>query len=179
MDEVRPMNVSEGLFAIFVYLLAFWSGAVFLSILTSTMTQLYLMSNNQKQQLAQLRQFLSQNGISKRLALRVNRNAQHALTEQTRSMPEVQVEVIFLISQPLRVDIHFEMFSPKLAGHFFFAGYINDCPHVMRKVCHVAMEISTLFHSQDVLFSAGEMPAAPQMYIVKNGSLEYADMHEE
>merc|ERR1712176_1033009 len=42
MDEVQPKNLYESVFATSVYLAAFWFGAVFLSMLTSSMTQLYI-----------------------------------------------------------------------------------------------------------------------------------------
>merc|ERR1719163_2053598 len=102
MDEVTPHSLGEHFFAIVVYLCAFWSGAVFLSILTSSMTQWYIVGSQQAQQVVTLRRYLSQNGISKKLALRVQRNAQHSLAEQQRTMPEASVSLIGQVSEPLR-----------------------------------------------------------------------------
>merc|ERR1719324_249054 len=93
MDEITPHSMGENIYAIFCYLGAFWSGAVFLSILTSSMTQWYIIGSQQSQQLTTLRRYLSQNGISKKLALRVQRNAQHSIAEQQRTMPEQAVSL--------------------------------------------------------------------------------------
>merc|ERR1712050_211768 len=69
MDEVTPQSFSEHVFSALVYLTAFWSGTVFLSILTSNMTQLYLMGNQTNQQLNIIKRYLTLNGVSKGLAL--------------------------------------------------------------------------------------------------------------
>lgn len=172
MDEVTPKNLSENIYAIFVYLTAFWSGAVFLSILTSSMTQWYIIGSQQSQQLTVLRRYLSQNGISKKLALRVQRNAQHAMAEQQRAMPEAAVGLITKVSEPLKIELHFEMYAPNLAIHPFFHRYIEECPHVMRKVCHSAMQMSTV-STGDIIFNVGEIPAEPKMYIISRGKLDY------
>merc|ERR1719450_1057199 len=140
MDEVTPKSLGEHVFAVIVYLTAFWSGAVFVSILTSSMTQWYIIGSQQAQQLTVLRRYLSQNGISKKLALRVQRNAKHALAEQQKHMPESAVCLIKQVSEPLRVELHFEMYNPMLSVHPFFARYVEECPHVVRKVCHTAMQ---------------------------------------
>jgi len=172
MDEVHPVSMIENVYAIVVFLFAFWSGAVFLSILTSSMTQFYIIGSQTSQQLVTLRQYLAQNRISNKLALRVTRNAQHAMAEQQRSMPEAGVLLIKKVSEPLRVELHFEMFSPMLCVHPFFARYIVECPHVVRKVCHQAMEKAAVSVG-DIIFNVGEIPAKPKMFIVTMGQLRY------
>merc|ERR1740130_1718292 len=102
------------MYAIVVYLMAFWSGAVFIGILTSSMTQWYLEGSQMAQQQVQLRRYLSQNGISKNLALRVRRNAQHSLAEAVKTTPEESVELMKQVSEPLHVELHFEMYSPTI-----------------------------------------------------------------
>jgi len=46
-DEIVPQNTNERVYAIFVYLLAFVMAAVFVSSLTSSMTQLHLLASCQ------------------------------------------------------------------------------------------------------------------------------------
>jgi len=178
MDEVTPKSFEESVYALIVFLVSYWSGAVFLSVLTSSMTQLYIGGSKNAQQLSVLRRFVLQNHVSKKLALRVQRNAQHAMKEHQRSLPENKVELLKLVSEPLRVEVHFEMFSPVLSKHPFFARYIEECPHVMRKVCHSACQISQM-SAGDVIFSTGEIPARPMFYIIDDGSLEYVSLTGE
>lgn len=172
MDEVTPRTLNEGVYAIFIYLVSYWSGAVFLSILTSSMTQLYLIGSQQSQALTVLRRYLTAHGITKKLMLRVQRNAQHALTEKQKSMPEVAVDMLALASESLRKEVHFEMFAPLLGQHPFFKVYIDEKPDVMRKVCHSAMSIMAITVG-DVIFTLGETDTQPKMLFLNRGRLLY------
>lgn len=170
MDEVTPKSMSEHLYAAAVYLTAFWSGTVFLSILTSHMTQLYIMGNQQNQQLNIMRRYLSSNGISKGLALRVTRNAQHAMKMRQRSTPEAAVGLADLVSEPLRIELHFEMYFPLLGNHAFFEEYYKQAPHVVRKICHGAMSRDSNSMG-DIIFHYGEH--SETMMILKVGVMKY------
>jgi len=171
MDEVTPKSLTEHFFGAAVYLTAFWSGTVFLSILTSHMTQLYILGNQQHQQLNIMRRYLSSNGISKGLALRVTRNAQHAMKLRQKSTPESAVGLSELVSEPLRIELHFEMYFPLLGHHTFFLDYFLHSPHVVRKICHAAMSVSSNSIG-DVLFHFGE--ASSKMMILRQGCLRYS-----
>jgi len=172
MDEVTPEHYLERLFAIAAFLLGFVVAAWFVSSLTSSMTQLNIIGSDKTQQLSALRVYLNQNGITHKLALRVQRNAQHALVEQQRAMPESNVELLQLVSIPLQVEIHLQMYTPHLSNHPFFYEYIEVVPQVMRKVCHMGAQISSI-SAGDVVFSAGEIPSEPKMYVVISGMLAY------
>jgi len=172
MDEVTPKSFAENIFASLVYVMSFWSGAVFLSILTSSMTQLYLLGSQNAQHLTTLRRYLSQHKISKTLALRVSRNAQHAMLEAQKHLPEAKVQLMGLVSEPLRVEMHSEMYSPVLSVHPFFVKYMEHAPPVMRKVCHSAMSLISVSEG-DVIFNFGETPTKPKMLLVNKGTLSY------
>lgn len=172
MDEIKAVTFEERVFNVVVFLLGFMLAAVAVSALTSSMTQLHILCSRSSVQLASLRQYLGQNGISNRLSLRVQRNARHAMYENERLMQEDKVSLLSLVSEPLRVEIHFEMYSPVFKVHPFFDQYIRMYPQVMDKVCHLA--ISTLLVSQgDVIFCEGEIPSQPCMYMTCNGMFEY------
>jgi hypothetical protein len=170
MDEVTPISLSEHMFAAVCFISCFWSGTVFLSILTSHMTQLYILGNQQSQQLNVMRRYLTVNGISKGLALRVTRNAQHAMKMRQRETPESAVGLVDLVSEPLRVELHFEMYFPVLGHHPFFAEYNKQAPHVVRKICHSALSTTTNHHG-DIIFHFGE--SCDRMRMLKSGQLKY------
>jgi hypothetical protein len=110
--------------------------------------------------------------------MRVQRNALHAISEQQRLMGEKNVEYLHVISEPLRVELHFEMYSPVVEVHPFFLEYTCQCQVVMQKVCHEAM--STLLVSrEDIIFSNGEISDKPQMYIICNGEFDYNSIFEQ
>merc|ERR1712150_228697 len=115
------------------------------------------MGSHEERQLNTLQRFMRQNNISDKLSLRVQRNASHAITEQQRLMPEHDVELLRMVSDPLRVELHFEMYMPVLELHPFFREYVKRCPQVMRKVCHTSMS-SLLVSAGDVIFNCGEKP---------------------
>merc|ERR1719456_1741114 len=88
MDEVTPTNIEENVYALIIFFAAYWCGAIFLSILTSSMTEFCLQGTQQRQKLTSLRHYLSVNGISNKLTVRVNRNASHAIAMKERTEPQ-------------------------------------------------------------------------------------------
>jgi len=178
MDEVRPHNTGERVYAIAAFLLCFTVAAVTVSRLTASMTQLHMLTSHQSRQLSVLRKYLSQNGISDRLALRVQRNVKHALAEKQRRLPESHIELLPEVSEPLMMDIHFEMNAAVLSVHPFFSRLCWVYPQTMRKVCHRAVSKSSI-SSGDVIFSTGEVPECPKLYIITEGTFEYAHVNGE
>jgi hypothetical protein len=134
------------------------------------MTQLFFLTNQESKQLSAMKRYLRQNAITKELSFRVIRNAQAAQKMQKERLPAKAVGIEDLVSLPIQIEVHFEMYSPFLAPHPFFAAFLKDNGHVVRKVCHSAM--STIFNSLgDVIFHFGE--AAEEMLIVSSGSVRY------
>jgi len=172
MDIVRPHNIWERTFAILVVLLTFVISAGVVSSITSSMTRLQFIAGNRSAQLSSLRRYLMDHRISRKLMMRIQRNAEHAMIEKQRNLPEGQVELLQLISEPLRVELHFEEHSPILSFHPFFELYTELCPAGMRKVCHHAVTTKVLWPG-DVIFSNGETPTFPQMYFISSGTLQY------
>jgi len=171
-DEIHPHNTDERIYAIGVFLLAFVMAAVFVGRLTSSMTQLHMLSRKDVERFQTLRRYLHKNEISGILMMRVMHNAQHALAETQRFMEESRVELLSIISEPLRVELHFELYSPVLAVHPFFRCFIDACPQVMKKVCHKAMS-QLLVSNGDIVFMPGEVPSPPRMIVVCSGELSY------
>lgn len=136
------------------------------------MTRLELIAEGQTGQCLALRRFLTDNRISGKLSARVQRNAQHAICEKSQNIAETEVELLWMVSEPLRVELHFEMFSPVLITHPLFRRYCEVCTAGMQKLCHAAVHVAVLSR-HDVLFSEAEEPTHPQMYFVISGMLSY------
>jgi len=170
---VTPYNLRERIFAASVLFIGFMLTAALMGSLTTAMTRLQLIRSEHTQQLAQLRRFLVHRAVSRPLAVRVQRNAQHQLMEQKRTMPEDSVALLKLISDPLKVELHFEAYSMQLMTHPFFACFNEVNPVGMRKICHHAVSFMSLSVG-DVLFSDHEEPTNPRMFFVMHGKLEYA-----
>merc|ERR1719210_2828543 len=110
MDEITPTNDVERVFAVVVFLICFLIAAVIVSRLTSCMTQLYLISSRQSAKLWIVRRYLHLHEISHQLALRIQHNAQHALSKERFSVEDTE-EILNVVSEPLRIELHFEIFS--------------------------------------------------------------------
>lgn len=171
-DEVVPQNTWERVYSIIVFLVAFVVAAVFLGRLTSSMTKLHMLASKDFEKLHVLRRYLQKNRISGRLARRVQHNAHHALFERQRFMEESTVELLEVISDSLRAELHFELYSPVLAVHPFFRAYIEACPQVIQRLCHAGLS-QLLVSAGDVVFMLGEVPVQPRMLIVCSGRLTY------
>jgi len=124
-----------------------------------------------------LHRYLRQNTISNRLSPRIQRNAQFALQEQQLNVPEAKVDLLHLVSEPLRIELHFEIYAPDIQRHPFFEKYYSQNYAGLRKVCHGAVSVKNL-STGDVLFHAGEIPTRPEMFFNRHGTLEYVTQDE-
>lgn len=172
LDEFSPTNIVERTFALTAAFIGLVGCSAFISSLTSGLTQLQMLLSRQTAQLTILRRYLSQVNVPSHLASRVQRNAHFVLMERNSHMREDSVELLSMISEPLRMELHFETFRPVFAEHPFFGKFIDVRPEVMRKVCHSAMRSVTMA-SGDIIFNAGESPSEPKMFFILSGKLQY------
>lgn len=142
------------------------------SSITTIMTQFLLLTMQQSSQFATLRMFLTTQGVSQSLAMRIHSGARRASEENRRNTPEASVELLKLVSEPLRADLHFEVHAPTLALHPFFHYYGQLMPVAMRQVCHTAVSLLPLC-SGDLIFTPGEVFDEPKFLIVLQGTLIY------
>mmetsp|Transcript_86787 Transcript_86787/g.210493 ORF Transcript_86787/g.210493 Transcript_86787/m.210493 type:complete len:660 (-) Transcript_86787:85-2064(-) len=164
-----PHNSAERSFAVFVLLVAFLLSALFVSSITTSMTRLTIVAGKQPLQIVALRRFLFDKGISTSLFVRMQRNAQQALQEKKKAAPEL----LALISEPLLIEFHFELYSPALLEHPFLLYYHEVNPACIRKICHAAVSTLLLLKG-DILFRDNETPAPARMlYVPEAGQLQY------
>eukprot|EP00928_Gymnodinium_smaydae_P032497 TRINITY_DN23522_c0_g2_i1.p1 TRINITY_DN23522_c0_g2~~TRINITY_DN23522_c0_g2_i1.p1 ORF type:complete len:749 (+),score=162.96 TRINITY_DN23522_c0_g2_i1:174-2420(+) len=170
MGEFVPVNLLERFYAVWAWIFGWVSATIIVSIITSKLTQLYMIGGAQSRQMSTLKKYLKQNDISSNLCLRMVKSAKHAMSGDLT--PDA-VEMLHVVSEPLKVEMHFEQYSMVLRAHPFFAEYIQEGPYVMRRVCHFANSTLMLANG-DIVFSKGENPAFPKMYFVWKGMLEYS-----
>jgi len=169
---VLPHNMYERIYAMLVLFLAFVVSASVVGGITTSMTRLQIILSEQTSKLTVLRRFLIDHHISRPLAVRVQRNAQHAMLEEKTKAPESSVELLRIISQPVLVEVHFEIHSRVLLTHPFMLAYNDINPAGMRRVCHSAISMTSL-HTKDILFSDLEYPEEPKMFFITGGKLLY------
>jgi len=177
-DPWGDHTLAERTFATFALLGGFLMATGFVSNITSLMTQISMVANQQSSQLKSLTRYLQAHNISKRLAERLQRNAQHALRSKTASIPEADIKVLKLVSEPLRKELHFELYQPVLRAHPFFRWLCDDDPAAVRQICHTAVHEISLFEA-DVLFCPAEVSNLPCMLFLVSGKLVYTQSDEE
>lgn len=170
--DIQPHNLRERVYAVVVLLFAFVIAASVVSSITSSLTRLQIVTARQSTQLSMLKQFLYDNNISTKVALRVQRNALYAIQQEKKNIPEANIELLEHISEPLRVELHYEINAPILTQHPFFRGYDAVQTEAMRRICHTAVTRVSLSRG-DLVFCPGEVPTQPVMYFVLNGHLSY------
>jgi hypothetical protein len=175
MEELRPTRGVERFYTVVVWVFAFMAGLVMLSWLTSNLTQQYIIGGSGARQMATLKKYLNQNKIPKNLIKRLCRSAKHAVSGDLQ--PDT-VDLLNVVSEPLKIEMHYEMYSRVLSCHPFFLDFLNANNQVMRRVCHSCMSM-LLLDSGDVLFRRGDEASEPKMYFVCNGILEYRDKYDE
>jgi len=168
--DATPHNLREGLFTGVVMIAVFVISVSIVSSLTTLMTRFQLAAARLNTQLSTLDRFLRDHSISRKLATRVQVNARHVIEEMKKDTPEASVELLGLISDPLLVELHYEVYAPVLMQHPFFKLYGSTNPTGMRQVCHSAVGRLQLSRG-DVHSLAGEALSDPGMLFVSRGSL--------
>lgn len=175
LEELSPTSTLERFYTVLIWMISFISGLVMLSFLTSSLTQQYIIGGSGARQMATLKKYLNQNKIPKNLIKRLCRSAKHAISGDLQ--PD-SVDLLHVVSEPLRIEMHFQMYSKMLNCHPFFADFLSEGYQVMRRVCHVCMSM-LLLDNGDVLFRLGDEPTEARMYFVFSGSFEYKDKYGE
>merc|ERR1719491_1311037 len=128
-------------------------------LLTSSLTQQYIIGGSAARQMAILKKYLNQNNVTKNLIKRLSRSAKHAVSGDLA--PEA-VDLLNVVSEPLKIELHYEIYSRVLSRHPFFHDFLNEANRVMRRVCHVSISM-LLVDSGDVLFNLDDEPDVGRM----------------
>lgn len=169
---INPETVPEFLFYIFSSILGFVAACICVSSITSAMTRLEIAVAQDSRNQALLRQYLSDNNISSKVATRVVQNAQYRVTLQKRKTPEEHIHLLSLVSEPLKIELHFEINLKVLGSHPLFFVYSMLSDGVMRQVCHTAISRLNIAKG-DILFHAEEVSNVAQMFFVTDGKMKY------
>merc|ERR1719336_2696633 len=99
--ETMPKTAGEQIFAVTVHLAAFLIAASIISNLTSSMTKLNMIAGKEASMFAMLREYLVDKGISRKLTMKVQRNAEYAVQKCHENYAEEDVQLLQMISEPL------------------------------------------------------------------------------
>eukprot|EP00927_Polykrikos_kofoidii_P065284 TRINITY_DN61066_c0_g1_i1.p1 TRINITY_DN61066_c0_g1~~TRINITY_DN61066_c0_g1_i1.p1 ORF type:complete len:409 (-),score=63.48 TRINITY_DN61066_c0_g1_i1:335-1465(-) len=112
-------------------------------------------------------EFLGKHRISVSLSTRVRKYIDRSQPQQIR---DTNIDALRKLSTELLVDLHEEMRVPSLSAHPFFLSLRAKHPHLVRELCHEALE-PLLKCTDEFVFGAGE--ACSQMYFIVSGHVLY------
>eukprot|EP00930_Biecheleria_cincta_P013827 TRINITY_DN1213_c0_g1_i1.p1 TRINITY_DN1213_c0_g1~~TRINITY_DN1213_c0_g1_i1.p1 ORF type:complete len:994 (+),score=151.92 TRINITY_DN1213_c0_g1_i1:36-2984(+) len=167
--HVQPQHPVERIFAVAVLLFALVSFSSFVSSITNLMTHLRNLKSVENKQFLQLDGYLKEYNISTNLGVRIRRYLEH-ITHKKGGMREEDVELLEKLSQPLQIELRYEVHYPLLSKHPFFLCFAHTNQAVMQRVCSEALKVVHL-SAGDSLFTTAD--AAASMYFVSNGVLIY------
>lgn len=167
---VQPTTLEERAFNVAVVIFALVTFSSFVSSITNLMTHLRNLESAEAIMFSKLEDFMQSRKFSFYLTVRVRRYLEQRIQEK-RSRPE-EGDIILLerLSEPLKMEVHFEMWSPTLTKHSLFFAYSRLNEPAVMKLCHTALKTMSL-SGEDYLFAKGE--TAKSMFFVLSGSLTY------
>jgi len=173
--EVVPTNEYERTYSVCVLMFALVTFSSFVSIITSSVTQLQHIHARKLHNQVLLRRYLSERSISTPLVLRVCHFVQYYQKqaggmERTRTQEE-KVEALKMLPPSMIAEIRWETFSPVLIAHptFYMMGTTSE--RSLREVCSKTIFEVSLALAQE-LFAHCE--TVNQMLFVLEGTLTYA-----
>jgi len=170
---IHPENLWETAFVSGALYLIFVGNAWLVSTITTAMTHLEILSTRRTAMVSALDRWLFDNNVSYELAVKVQRSAKKCLEEEERNLPEANIALLQMISDPLRMELHFEIHSAIMFQHPFFLSYNHVNPGAIKNVCHTSVS-SLKVAAEDVVFSEMEQPANPRIFFVIDGVLKYS-----
>jgi hypothetical protein len=168
--EVDPRNLLERGFAVAVLIFAMLVFSSFLSSISTAMTQIRTLNMEETRNYLKLERFMQDNRISFYLSMRIRRYLDYFVQDQKKHPSEKSVVMLDLLSEPLRMELHYEVYSPWLTKHPFFEAYAGTNRTAFNRLCHRAVKTVCLTRD-DVLYAKGD--AAKQMFFVIRGTLVY------
>jgi hypothetical protein len=170
--EVNPANTNERMAAICVLLCALLTLIIITPKITSLMMQGQMQRSEDMMVRYQLSDYLYENKVNRALIGRIQRAAFNAIESNRRMVAESELPILHLIPDLLLSELHNDIFAKHLLQHPFFYELSENKEQVFSQICHKATKQNCLRRG-NVLFSMGDIPDNPAMYICMTGELEY------
>jgi len=168
--EVTPRNLVERIYAIAIILLALVMFSSFVSSITSAMTHLRALREEQRRQQEFVRRYIAENKLSTELSNRVQAFIrQHHRMAKPR-VHERDITAFRFMPDPLRFQIRCEVVMPTLVTHPLFSQMRAGDDVGFKRICQNAASHESLLLGEE-LFNAGALAA--KMYFTLSGTMDY------
>lgn len=166
---VRPINIIEYTFTVYILLMGLAMFSSFLGSITSILTSARQGSMKRAKENEMIRQHMSDNKIPKDLQGQIIQFSRKARNKGKRVLTK-EIESFQVLPESLASQLHFWVYMPFLGKHPFFWQLERSWGEACFMVCHNAMSEQALADG-DELFSFGKM--ATRTFIVVTGTFHY------
>merc|ERR1719326_914494 len=104
------------------------------------MASLRNLNGEYKTNFSHMQRYFRSNSISLSLCVRVRRHVDYKIMMHSKSIQEKDVKFLQLLSEPLQIDLHYEVYSHIFRSHAFFLYFDHSFRRCMKKICHEAVE---------------------------------------
>eukprot|EP00930_Biecheleria_cincta_P043443 TRINITY_DN29832_c0_g1_i1.p1 TRINITY_DN29832_c0_g1~~TRINITY_DN29832_c0_g1_i1.p1 ORF type:complete len:773 (+),score=106.68 TRINITY_DN29832_c0_g1_i1:24-2321(+) len=169
---ILPQSQVERVFTILVLYLSFIWQIWFVSSITTAMTHLEIVSSHRSNMFASLDRFLTAYSLPRELRVKIHRNARHALHAKEHNTQESSIELLRLISEPLLMRLHYQMYMSSLAVAPWCRCLQELHEPAMVRLCHDAMCVEEA-HQDDIVFAESDKPMNALVRFISMGSACY------
>mmetsp|Transcript_31936 Transcript_31936/g.74772 ORF Transcript_31936/g.74772 Transcript_31936/m.74772 type:complete len:817 (+) Transcript_31936:95-2545(+) len=167
---LQPVTTAELTFQVVVLFFALVVFSVFVSSTTSLITTLLGLQSAERKKWVRFKQFLTQQQFPLEFRDRVSRYVQNALGNNRSKVKMEDVELIEVLSKPLREEVLSFLHLSTLQAHHFLKMLSNINAALIGKVTTQALSEGS-FSKGDAIFTFGER--IEKMSFVVSGSLSY------
>mmetsp|Transcript_137111 Transcript_137111/g.250047 ORF Transcript_137111/g.250047 Transcript_137111/m.250047 type:complete len:708 (+) Transcript_137111:184-2307(+) len=168
--HVQPQNVGERAFAIVIIIFALLMFSQVVGSITSSMTQLRQLSEQQWKQFWLLRRYLRQSNVPLELSHRVQRYLEYACEHEKKQVSVNSIKIMGLLSEQLRENLECAVNMPYVKQHPLFEHLDFYAKLSMTRLAATGMT-RTMYADGDTLFF--ENDSAKYMMFISAGELEY------
>jgi len=167
--EISCSNTWERLFNIICMIVGLIFGSTLVSSLSATMVEFQMMKKEQTQKMRKLRQFLKENTVDRRIAVRVQQQATDRVGKKDE-IKESDVPALKLISMSLLTELRLGLFKPHLLSHPLFSLWVSIDTNMVQRLCKDAITFLFLLPKDDLFHPA---TSSDHAFYVVSGSLNY------
>lgn len=169
--HVQPQNSYERGIAIFIIILALLMFSSVVGSITSSMTQLRALRENEWKQFWLLRRYLRQQAVPMILSVRIQRYLEYACGNRKEMVPPSAVNILSLLSDQLKDELECAIIQPNVRVHCLFKYMDNYFAVTLNRLARKAIT-RKLLARYDSLFYHTDI--ALGMYFTICGDLSYS-----
>lgn len=170
VEAISPMNAFERSFNISICIFQILFGTFLVSSLSATMVDVQISKQDKLVKIREVRQFLAQNSIDHRLAIRVQKQVSDRLWMQKQLQAD-EVPALNMLSNKLRIELTFAIIGPHLLKHPLYSLCASIDEFTVQHACAEACS-QIVAPAGESIFNSGT--DAQEAFLLVSGSIAYS-----